>query len=83
VPALVPVLFRAMTDSSFSNDERRNALALLVEERPAVGWTEARFFLGDYSYVANDIKSGLWWYRHAHGFPPQCRPVGADDFECE
>lgn len=105
-PALVPALFRALTDPSFGDADRRKALALLIEERPAVGWTEARFFLGDYSYVAKDINSGLWWYRgderyfksrerkshmrrfhlpdywRAHGFPPQCRPIGADDFEC-
>ncbi len=26
---------------------------------------------------------GIPTYWREHGFPPQCRPVGADDFECE
>jgi TolB-like protein len=28
-------------------------------------------------------KSGVYDYWQAVGFPPQCRPVGADDFECD
>jgi len=28
-------------------------------------------------------KAGLYDYWRAHGFPPQCKPVGSDDFECE
>lgn len=28
-------------------------------------------------------KSGVYDYWRAVGFPPQCRPVGADDFECD
>ena len=27
-------------------------------------------------------ESGVFDYWQAHGFPPQCKPVGADDFEC-
>jgi adenylate cyclase len=28
-------------------------------------------------------QSGVYDYWRAHGFPPQCRPVGADGFECD
>jgi len=28
-------------------------------------------------------QSGVLAYWQAHGFPPQCRPVGDDDFECD
>ena len=28
------------------------------------------------------IEAGLPAYWRKHGFPPQCRPVGADDFKC-
>lgn len=106
VPELVPALFRALTDPAFSNADRRNALALINEERPANGGTAARFFLGDHSDAGNGIHTVLWWLRdhernststerkaqmrrfhlpdywRAHEFPPQCRPVGVDDFEC-
>jgi hypothetical protein len=27
-------------------------------------------------------ESGLLEYWREHGFPPQCKPVGEDDFEC-
>ena len=27
--------------------------------------------------------TGMPEYWRKHGFPPQCRPVGADDFECD
>ena len=29
------------------------------------------------------IESGLPAFWHEHGFPPQCRAVGQDDFECD
>jgi TolB-like protein/Flp pilus assembly protein TadD len=107
VPQLASALYRALTDPSFSDADRTAALALIDKEPPPAGSTAARFFLGDYSDVANNINSGLWWYPgdkrylksaerkahmrafhlpdywRAHGFPPQCRPVGADDFECD
>jgi tetratricopeptide (TPR) repeat protein len=63
VPELVRALHRALTDPTFSNTDRRNALALIDEKRPATGSTAARFFLGDYSNVGNNINAGLWWYR--------------------
>ena len=28
------------------------------------------------------MKSGVYDYWRKHGFPPQCKPVGKDDFEC-
>ena len=33
-----------------------------------------------YDYAA---KSGIYDYWREHGFPPQCKPVGNDDFECD
>jgi Flp pilus assembly protein TadD len=29
------------------------------------------------------VKSGTYDYWREHGFPPQCRPKGSDDFECD
>ena len=34
-------------------------------------------------FKAHAIASGLPEYWRKHGFPPQCRPVGNDDFKCE
>jgi hypothetical protein len=28
-------------------------------------------------------ESGVFEYWQVAGFPPQCRPVGKDDFECD
>ena len=28
-------------------------------------------------------ESGIYEYWRANGFPPQCKPIGKDDFECE
>ena len=28
-------------------------------------------------------ESGVLDYWHERGFPPQCRPIGSDDFECD
>ena len=28
-------------------------------------------------------EAGVYDYWREHGFPPQCRPVGDDDFECD
>ena len=33
-------------------------------------------------YKAVVHESGVFDYWQAHGFPPQCKPVGEDDFEC-
>lgn len=108
MPELVSALFRSLTDPSFGDAERAEALALIENApSPVVGQTAARFLLGDYSDVPNNINSGLWWYGgdarysrsaerkehmrrfhlpdywRANGFPEQCRPLGADDFECD
>jgi adenylate cyclase len=108
VPGLASALYRSQTDPAFGDDDRTAALGL-IEKAPRrfTGSTVARFFLGDYSEVPNNINSGLWWWRgdarylksaerkahmrhfhlpdywRAHEFPPQCRPVGVDDFECD
>jgi len=34
-------------------------------------------------FKAHMMASGLPDYWRKHGFPPQCRPVGNDDFKCE
>ena len=34
-------------------------------------------------FKAHMTASGLPEYWRKHGFPPQCRPVGSDDFKCE
>ena len=34
-------------------------------------------------FKAHAIASGLPEYWRKHGFPPQCRPVGSNDFKCE
>jgi hypothetical protein len=34
-------------------------------------------------FKAHMTASGLPDYWRKHGFPPQCKPVGKDDFECE
>lgn len=108
MPELISALSRALTDSSVSAAERAETLAWMEKsQRPTVGGTAARFFLGDYSEVPNNINAPLWWYggderyrksaarkahmRHlhlpdywrTHGFPPQCRPLDSDDFECD
>ena len=35
----------------------------------------------DFKRVIRD--GGIEAYWRANGFPPQCRPLGDDDFECE
>jgi len=106
-PELASALYRALTDPTFDDDDRREAIRRLDENPPVSGRTAARFFLGDYSIVQDHIDTSLWWYRgdtqylksaerksqmrhyhlpdywRAHGFPQQCRPIGADDFECD
>ena len=34
-------------------------------------------------FKAHATASGLPDYWRKHGFPPQCKAVGSDDFECE
>ena len=108
VPQIASALYRSFTDPAFGDDDRTEALEL-IDNAPHRfdGITTARFFLGDYSDVVNNINAQLWWWRgdaryaksaerkahmrhfhlpdywRAHKFPPQCRPVGVDDFECD
>ena len=35
------------------------------------------------AFKSHTIESGILAYWQAHGFPPQCRAVGTDDFECD
>jgi adenylate cyclase len=108
VPQVASALYRSFTDPAFGQDDRTAALALIDKApRDFDGITTARFFLGDYSAIVNNINAQLWWWRgdtrylkssarkahmrhfhlpdywRAHKFPPQCRPVGVDDFECD
>ena len=36
---------------------------------------------GNFKRLVNHMGQPEYW--HEHGFPPQCRPVGSDDFECD
>jgi TolB-like protein/lipoprotein NlpI len=108
VPEVASALYRSFTDPAFDDDDRTAALALIDKAPHDIdGITTARFFLGDYSDVVNNINAQIWWWRgdarylksaerkahmrhfhlpdywRAQKFPPQCRPVGVDDFECD
>jgi TolB-like protein len=56
-------------------------------ERPLLGtyhWLPAmRAYRRSPEFKAHMKASGLPHYWRKHGFPPQCRPVGNDDFKCE
>jgi len=56
-------------------------------ERPLQGvfyWLPAmRAYRRSPEFKAHMTASGLPDYWRKHGFPPQCRPVGNDDFKCE
>jgi TolB-like protein/Tfp pilus assembly protein PilF len=56
-------------------------------ERPLVGvyhWLPAmRAYRRSPEFKTHMTASGLPDYWRKHGFPPQCRPVGSDDFKCE
>ena len=55
--------------------------------RPLLGtqhWTPAmRGYRRSPEFKAHSTASGLPDYWRKHGFPPQCRAVGSDDFKCE
>ncbi len=107
-PQWVRPIFRSLVDPTFSEADRKQAIALLDATNARDGADmDARFFLRDYAGIptAKDQNS-LWWFRfdplflksearkklirqwrlpdywRKHGFPPQCKPVGKDDFEC-
>jgi len=49
-----------------------------------VQWTDALSRYRQSSEFKQHARaSGLPQYWRKHGFPPQCRPVGSDDFACE
>ncbi len=51
---------------------------------PATMWGEAyKVYRQSAEFKAYVIKSGIYQYWLDNGFPPQCRPVGADDFQCD
>ena len=71
---------------------------LRVHDHPGIVWDEFAGNPGEYPYMywhpdgdefrKTDVsktvmrESGVLAYWQARGFPPQCRPVGEDDFEC-
>lgn len=61
--------------------------ALGDHERPLLltyHWIPAmRAYRRSPEFKAHMTASGLHAYWAKHGFPPQCKPVGKDDFECE
>ena len=49
-----------------------------------VHWIPAmRAYRRSPEFKAHMKASGLPDYWRKHGFPPQCKPVGSDDFKCE
>lgn len=108
-PRLIAPLYRALTDPTFSETERKEALTI-VDAAPA-GWLyeyETRLFLRDYDRIRpeRNVDTLLWYredagflksearkklmrqyrfpeYWRKHGYPPQCRAVGADDSTCD
>lgn len=108
-PMLIDPIFRSLTDSTFSEADKQQALALLkAVPGGATHAAEAHLMLRDYDNIPKeDIDAVVWWtridpvfvksqarknlmrawrlpdYWRKHGFPPQCKPVGADDFACD
>ncbi|GJL97861.1 MAG: hypothetical protein DHS20C06_16780 [Hyphobacterium sp.] len=51
---------------------------------PFIYWqTELRVWRQSDTFRNRIRQSGILDYWRGHGFPPQCRPVGDDDFECD
>jgi len=47
-------------------------------------WNQAYKNYRKSKYFKQQIKgSGVYNYWQKHGYPPQCRPIGEDDFECD
>lgn len=47
-------------------------------------WDEShKYYRRSPQFKAYMKASGVFDYWHEHGFPPQCRPVGDDDFDCD
>ncbi len=54
------------------------------EAIPFIYWqTEMRAWRQTGSFKNKIRHTGILDYWRRHGFPPQCRPVGADDFACD
>jgi TolB-like protein len=47
-------------------------------------WDEShKYYRRSPQFKAYMKAAGVFDYWHKHGFPPQCRPVGSDDFDCD
>ena len=73
-------------DRSLATDRTIIQLAFRNFERPrGLPFSVWRLYEG----ITNEqkrrqiIAAGLPAFWHEHGFPPQCRPIGDDDFECD
>jgi hypothetical protein len=58
-----------VTTTSYSND--------WLWENYAAGFRRSPYF------KPTVIKIGMPAFWRSHGFPPMCRPLGDDDFECD
>lgn len=108
-PQLIRPLFRALTDPTFGERDRQEAVALVNKVRTTGYLVPSTLFLlkvHDDKRIGDDLDPPIWWarddaawlkspgrkramqdwhlpeYWRKHGFPPQCRPIGAADFEC-
>ena len=110
-PQLTRPLVRALTDPTFSEHDREDAIALVGKAKNTPNSTAtALWILKAYAILGaltdNADDPVIWWlpddaawlkslsrkqlmqrwhlpeYWRAHGFPPQCRPIGESDFEC-
>ena len=59
-----------------TTDDTANGIIITWERRPAA-------FRNSAPMKAKLHAIGAFAYWRAHGFPPQCKPVGADDFHCD
>ncbi len=63
-PLLIQPLYRALTDPSFSNEDRQEALALLRSVSASSSDFEAGLFLGDDDWASRAFENnGTHWYR--------------------
>lgn len=86
----VEVLMNAVTGREF--DWTRNGdLAFIFKNYEAISQLDQQFWWHPYpedfkkSPARKQLirKFGIDDHWRGHGFPPQCRPVGGDDFECD
>jgi adenylate cyclase len=109
-PELIRLLFRAMTDPSFSDRDRNEGIAFVDAGLPNKDLAfEAFWILKAYDRIAALPLAEaplIWWapgddgwlrsaarktmmkqwrlpdYWRKHGYPPQCKAIGASDFDC-